>query len=202
VRGAGRPQGVLVMERIMDRAAEVLGIDPAEMRFRNLIPPEEFPYSVGMTFRDSALLTYDSGDYPELLRRALEMADYDNARKAQARLKQQGRCRGIGVAICVEGVGLGPFEGAMVRLNNRGRVVATIGAPPQGQGYQTTFAQIAADAVGVRYEDVDVVTGDTGAIPYGIGSFASRVTANAGPSMMQAGTELKGKILQIAAHLL
>jgi carbon-monoxide dehydrogenase large subunit len=202
VRGAGRPQGVLVMERIMDRAAEVLGIDPAEMRFRNLIPPEEFPYAVGMTFRDSAPLTYDSGDYPELLRRALAMADYDKARQEQARLKQQGKCRGIGVAICVEGVGLGPFEGAMVRLNNRGRVVATIGAPPQGQGYQTAFAQIAADAVGVRYEDVDVVTGDTGAIPYGIGSFASRVTANAGPSMMQAGTELKGKILKIAAHLL
>jgi len=202
VRGAGRPQGVLVMERIIDRAAEVLGIDPAEMRFRNLIPPEEFPYAVGMTFRDAAPLTYDSGDYPELLRRALEMADYDNARQEQARLKQQGKCRGIGVAICVEGVGLGPFEGAVVRLNNRGRVVATISAPPQGQGYQTTFAQIAADAVGVRYEDVDVVTGDTGAIPYGIGSFASRVTANAGPSMMQAGTELKGKILKIAAHLL
>jgi carbon-monoxide dehydrogenase large subunit len=202
VRGAGRPQGVLVMERIMDRAAEVLGIDPAEMRFRNLIPPEEFPYAVGMTFRDSAPLTYDSGDYPQLLRRALEAADYDNARQEQARLRRAGRCRGIGVAICVEGVGLGPFEGAIARLNNRGRVVATIGAPPQGQGYQTTFAQIAADAVGVRYEDVDVVTGDTGAIPYGVGSFASRVIANAGPSMMQAGGELKGKILKIAAHLL
>jgi aerobic carbon-monoxide dehydrogenase large subunit len=202
VRGAGRPQGVLVMERMMDRAAEVLGIDPAELRFRNLIPPEEFPYAVGMIFRDSAPLTYDSGDYPQLLRRALEMADYASARQEQARLREQGRYRGIGVAICVEGVGLGPFEGAVVRLNNRGRIVAAIGAPPQGQGYQTSFAQIAADALGVRYEDVDVITGDTAVVPYGVGSFASRVTANAGPSVMQAGTELKGKILNVAAYLL
>jgi carbon-monoxide dehydrogenase large subunit len=202
VRGAGRPQGVLVMERMMDRAAEALGLDPADLRMRNLIPPEEFPYPVGMVFRDSAPLTYDSGDYPELLRRALEIADYEQARHEQARLRQQGRYRGIGVAICVEGVGLGPFEGAIVRLNGRGRVVTTIAAPPQGQGYQTTFAQITADAVGVRYEDVDVVTGDTDAIPYGVGSFASRVMANAGPSVMQAGTELKQKVLKVAAHLL
>src|SRR5262249_54903150 len=90
----------------------------------------------------------------------------------------------------------------LLRLDNRGRVVVTLGAPPQGQGYQTAFAQIAADAVGVRYEDVDVVTGDTAAIPYGIGSFASRVTSNAGPSVLQAGTELRQKILAVGAHLL
>jgi len=99
-------------------------------------------------------------------------------------------------------VGLGPFEGAILRLDARGRVVVTSGAPPQGQGYQTTFAQIAADAVGVRYEDVDVVTGDTGAIPYGVGSFASRVTANAGPAILEAGGALREKILAVAAHLL
>ena len=202
VRGAGRPQGVLVMERMMDRAAEALRMDPAELRRINLIPPEAFPYPVGMVFRDSAPLTYDSGDYPELLRRALELADYDGARQEQARLREQGQYRGIGIAICVEGVGLGPFEGAVLRLNSRGRVVATIGAPPQGQGYETTIAQIAADAVGVRIEDVDVVTGDTGAIPYGVGSFASRVMANAGPSVLQAGSELKTKIINTAAHLL
>jgi carbon-monoxide dehydrogenase large subunit len=202
VRGAGRPQGVLAMERMMDRAAEALGLDPAELRLRNLIPPEEFPYAVGMTFRDSAPLTYDSGDYPRLLRQALEVAEYEAARAEQARLRAAGRYRGIGVAICVEGVGLGPFEGAIVRLNNRGRVVTTLAAPPQGQGYQTAFAQITADAVGVRYEDVDVVTGDTAAIPFGVGSFASRVTANAGPSVMQAGAELRMKILNTAAYLL
>jgi aerobic carbon-monoxide dehydrogenase large subunit len=204
VRGAGRPQGVLAMERLVDRAAEVLGLDPAEMRRRNLIPPEDFPYPVGLTFRDSAPLTYDSGDYPELLRRCLELAEYEQARREQTRLRQAGRrrLRGIGLAICVEGVGLGPFEGAIVRLSSRGRVVTTLAAPPQGQGYQTAFAQITADAVGVRYEDVEVVTGDTGAIPFGIGSFASRVTANAGPSVMQAGTELRTKLLAAAGHLL
>ena len=202
VRGAGRPQGVLVMERMMDRMAETLGLDPADVRFRNLIPADAFPYAVGMWFRDAAPLTYDSGDYPELLRRALALADYAGARREQARLRAEGRYRGIGVAICVEGVGLGPFEGAILRLDARGRVVVTSGAPPQGQGYQTTFAQIAADAVGVRYEDVDVVTGDTGAIPYGVGSFASRVTANAGPAILEAGGALREKILAVAAHLL
>ncbi|HUG36093.1 MAG TPA: xanthine dehydrogenase family protein molybdopterin-binding subunit, partial [Candidatus Limnocylindrales bacterium] len=202
VRGAGRPQGVLVMERMMDRMAEALGLDPAEVRARNLIPADAFPYPVGMWFRDGAPLTYDSGNYPELLRRALERADYAQARREQAELRAQGRHRGIGVAICVEGVGLGPFEGAILRLDSRGRVVVTSGAPPQGQGYQTTFAQIAADAVGVRYEDVDVVTGDTAAIPYGIGSFASRVTANAGPAILGAGGALREKILAVGAHLL
>jgi aerobic carbon-monoxide dehydrogenase large subunit len=202
VRGAGRPQGVLVMERMMDRMAETLGLDPAEVRARNLIPADAFPYAVGMWFRDGAPLTYDSGNYPELLRRALERADYTLARREQAALRAQGRCRGIGVAICVEGVGLGPFEGAVLRLDGRGRVIVTSGAPPQGQGYQTAFAQIAADAVGVRYEDVDVVTGDTGAIPYGVGSFASRVTANAGPAILQAGGALREKILAVGAHLL
>jgi carbon-monoxide dehydrogenase large subunit len=202
VRGAGRPQGVFVMERMMDRMAETLGLDPAEVRARNLIPAGAFPYDVGLWFRDGARLVYDSGDYPELLRRALERADYAGARHQQAALRAQGRCRGIGVAICVEGVGLGPFEGAVLRLDSRGRVVVTSGAPPQGQGYQTAFAQIAADAVGVRYEDVDVVTGDTGAIPYGVGSFASRVTANAGPAILQAGGALRAKILAVGAHLL
>jgi carbon-monoxide dehydrogenase large subunit len=209
VRGAGRPQGVLVMERMMDRMAETLGLDPAEVRFRNLIPADAFPYPVGMWFRDSAPLTYDSGNYPELLRRALDLAGYEQARREQAVLRgvktldgRPTRYRGIGIAICVEGVGLGPYEGAILRLDNRGRVVVTIGAPPQGQGYQTAFAQIAADAVGVRYEDVDVVTGDTALIPYGVGSFASRVTANAGPSVLQAGGELREKILAVGAHLL
>src|SRR5262245_26433910 len=190
------------MERMMDRMAEALGLDPTEVRFRHLIPADAFPYDVGMWFRDSARLVYDSGNYPELLRRALELAGYDDARREQARLRAEGRCRGIGVAICVEGVGLGPFEGAILRLDARGRVVVTSGAPPQGQGYQTAFAQIAADAVGVRFEEVDVVTGDTGAIPYGIGSFASRVTANARPAILEAGGVLREKILSVAAHLL
>lgn len=202
VRGAGRPQAVFVMERMMDRVAETLGLDPAEVRFRNLIQPEEMPYDVGMIFRDAAPLVYDSGDYPELLKRGLEIANYLEARQEQVRLRTQGKYRGIGIAICVEGVGLGPFEGATVRLDSRGKVVVTIGAPPQGQGYQTAYAQIAADVLGVTYEDVEVHTGDTGAIAYGVGNFASRVLANAGPSLVQAGGVLKDKILSVAAYSL
>lgn len=202
VRGAGRPQGVFVMERMMDRLAERLGLDPAEVRFRNLVQPDEFPYRVGLTFRDASPLTYDSGNYPELMRRALDAVAYPRLRAEQARLRERGRCRGVGIAVYVEGVGLGPFEGAVVRLDSRGKIIVTLAAPPQGQGYQTTFAQIGADALGVRLDDVEVVTGDTATIPFGIGTFASRVTANAGPSVLQAGAALKQKILAVAGHLL
>jgi carbon-monoxide dehydrogenase large subunit len=202
VRGAGRPQGVFVMERMMDRMAETLGLDPAEARFRNLVQADEFPYRVGLVFRDASPLTYDSGNYPELLRRTLARADYPELRAEQAALRARGRLRGIGVAVYVEGVGLGPFEGAVTRLDSRGKVIVTLGAPPQGQGFQTVYAQIAADALGVRLEDIEVVTGDTAAIPFGVGTFASRVMANAGPSVFQAGGELRQKILAVAAHLL
>jgi carbon-monoxide dehydrogenase large subunit len=202
VRGAGRPQGVWVMERMMDRMAAHLGLDPAEARLRNLIQADEFPYRVGLVFRDGSPLTYDSGNYPELLRRALERIGYRELRAEQAALRAAGRLRGIGLAVYVEGVGLGPFEGALVRLDGRGRIIVTLGAPPQGQGYQTVFAQVCADALGARLEDIDVVTGDTGKIPFGVGTFASRVMANAGPSVFQAGTALREKILAVAGHLL
>ena len=202
VRGAGRPQATFVMERMMDRMAEHLGLDPAEVRARNLIQPDEFPYDVGLIFRDSTRQVYDSGNYPALLRRALEEIDYRGARAEQAALRARGRYRGVGIALCVEGVGFGPFEGAVMRLNARGRVVVSESAPPQGQGYQTTFAQIAADAVGVRLEDVDVVTGDTAAVPFGTGSFASRVMANAAPAVLEAGRALRERILSLAGFLL
>ena len=136
------------------------------------------------------------------MRRTLELAHYDALHAEQARLRAAGRYRGIGVSIYVEGVGLGPFEGALTRLDSRGKVIVTLAAPPQGQGYQTAFAQIAADALGVRLADVEVVTGDTASIPFGIGTFASRVMANAGPSVFQAGQALRQKLLAVAAHLL
>ena len=202
VRGAGRPQATFVMERMMDRMAQHLGLDPAEARARNLIQPDQFPYDVGLIFRDSARQVYDSGNYPELLRRALEQIDYAGARVEQATLHAQGRYRGVGIALCVEGVGFGPFEGVVMRLDGRGRVVVAESAPPQGQGYQTTFAQIAADAVGVRMEDVEVMTGDTGTVPFGTGSFASRVMANAAPAVLQAGAALRERILSLAGFLL
>jgi carbon-monoxide dehydrogenase large subunit len=202
VRGAGRPQAVFTMERLVDRVAEHLGMDPADVRRINLVGPDEFPYRVGLTFRDGSALTYDSGNFPELLRAVLEEVDYDEQRRRQARARDDGRCIGIGIAAYVEGCGLGPFEGSRVRLTNNGRIRVTLAAAPQGQGYETAYAQIAADAVGCDYEQVEVVTGDTSRIPFGQGTFASRNTATAGPATMQAGQELRAKIMDVAEAML
>ncbi|MFC4943000.1 molybdopterin cofactor-binding domain-containing protein [Pseudonocardia sp. GCM10023141] len=202
VRGAGRPQGVFVMERVMDRIAEDLGLDPADVRARNLIQEHEFPYAVGLTFRDGSPLTYDSGNYPGLLEKGLAKIDYPRQRELQAKRRGEGALRGIGVSVAVEGVGLGPFEGATVRMESNGRVTAIMGAPPQGQGFETTYAQICAEAMGVDPDSVDVVTGDTGTIAYGVGTFASRVMATAGPAMMTAASEVKQKLFQSVAAVL
>jgi carbon-monoxide dehydrogenase large subunit len=202
VRGAGRPQGVYVMERTIDRIAEVLDLDPAEVRFRNLIQPDQFPYAVGLTFRDGSPLTYDSGDYPALLQKGLDLIDYPAQRKLQSERWAVGVYRGIGISIALEGVGLGPFEGATVRMENNGRATVILGAPPQGQGFQTTYAQICAEYLGLDIDQIDVVTGDTATIPYGTGTFASRVMANAGPALATAAAEVKTKLLESAASLL
>src|SRR6478609_4259386 len=132
VRGAGRPQAVFAMERLMDRAARELKVDPAELRARNMIRPEQMPYSVGLLFRDGKPLVYASGDFP----------------KSQSRARAEGRYLGIGVGNYVEGTGLGPFEGVTVRVLPNGRVAVATGATSQGQGTRTTLSQIVADRVG------------------------------------------------------
>ena len=202
VRGAGRPQAVYVMERMMDRVAEGLGLDPAEVRLRNFIQPQEFPYTVGLTFRDGSPLVYDTGDYPACLRKALEMADYRATREAQARLREAGRYVGLGMACYVEGTGLGPFEGASIRVDTQGKVLLVTGACPQGQGHDTTLAQLCAEIVGVPMEDIRVVTGDTEAIPFGVGTFASRVAAVASGAVVTAGRQVREKAIRLAAQLL
>lgn len=202
VRGSGRPQGIYVMERIMDSIAQQLKLDPADVRFRNLIQADEFPYSVGLIFRDGSPLTYDSGNYPELLQKGLDAIDYSGQRKVQRELRKKGIYRGIGLSIALEGVGIGPFEGATVRVETSGRAIAILGAPPQGQGFETTYAQVCAEFLGMNVDDVDVITGDTDTIPYGIGTFASRVVANAGPALAQAAAEVKSKLLQTASALI
>jgi carbon-monoxide dehydrogenase large subunit len=202
VRGAGRPQAVVAMERMMDRIAEYLGMDPAEVRRRNLIQPDEFPYRVGLTFRDGSPLTYDSGNYPELLRGALERLGYGTWRARQAELRAEGQLIGIGIACYVEGCGLGPYEGAKARLTNSGDVLVTLAAAPQGQGYETVYAQIAADAMGLDMRHIRVTTGDTGRIPFGQGTFASRITATAGPAVLQACQALRTRIFATAAVML
>jgi carbon-monoxide dehydrogenase large subunit len=202
VRGAGRPQAVFAMERMMDLAARELQLDPAEIRRRNLIQPEEMPYKMGLVYRDGAAVTYDSGDYPACLQKAQQMVGYEAFREEQSRVRQEGRYIGVGIGLYVEGTGLGPYEGAIVKIDSSGKVLLTTGATPQGQGHATTMAQIAAHELGVDVDDVTVITGDTGAIPFGIGTFASRIAVNAGNSVLMAAREVREKALAIAASLL
>ncbi|MBI2087409.1 MAG: xanthine dehydrogenase family protein [Deltaproteobacteria bacterium] len=202
VRGAGRPQAVFAMERMMDLAARELRLDPAEIRRRNLIQPEEMPYKMGLVYRDGAAVTYDSGDYPACLRKAQQMVGYEAFREEQSRMRQEGRYIGVGIGLYVEGTGLGPYEGAIIKIDSSGKVLLTTGATPQGQGHATTMAQIAAHELGVDVDDVTVITGDTGAIPFGIGTFASRIAVNAGNSVLMAAREVREKALAIAASLL
>ena len=202
LRGAGRPQAVAVTERIIDRMAEHLGLEADEVRRRNLIGPGEFPYAVGLKFRDGSPLTYDSGDYPALLDGVLERIDVAAFREVQVAARREGRFPGLGIAMFVEGSGLGPYEGARVRLTNRGRILVTLAASPQGQGYETVYAQLAADSLGVDIDSVDVRHGDTSTMPFGQGTFASRVTATAGPALYQACADLRRHLIQAGAVLL
>jgi carbon-monoxide dehydrogenase large subunit len=202
VRGAGRPQGVFVMERMMDRLAQSLGLDPAEVRRRNFVRPEQMPYQVGIIFRDGRPVTYDSGDYPAAQARALAAADYDGFPARQAAARTAGRHLGIGISNAVESTGLGPYEGATVRIATTGKIVLYTGATPQGQSHKTTLAQIAADPLGVSYEDVTVATADTKDIAFGIGTFAARTAVNAGSSAHIAAVEVARKIKLIAADMM
>lgn len=202
VRGAGRPQAVFAMERLMDRAADRLGMDRAELRRRNLIPPEKMPYPVGLIFRDGKPVTYDSGDYPKCQSEALRIADYDGFRARQEKARAEGRQIGIGIANYVEGTGLGPFEGATVRIQPSGRICIYTGGGDSGQGHWTTLAQVCADKFGVGIDQIDVAKGDTGKIASGVGTFASRIAVNAGSSVHLASTEVREKAIKVAAHML
>ena len=198
VRGAGRPQAVFVMERLLDLAAARLGLDRVAIRERNLIPPDAFPYDVGLVSRDNGPRRYDSGNYPECLRRAVEAVGW----KSFAREQTTGRRRGLGLALFVEDTGLGPYEGVRVRVDYDGRVFVYSGASSQGQAHETTLAQIVADGLAVPIERVTVVPGDTDGLPYGVGTFASRIAVLAGTSASQAAREVRTKALAIAAERL
>ncbi len=202
VRGAGRPQAVFAMERLMDRAAVKLGLDRAEIRRRNLIPTEKMPYPLGLIFRDGKPMTYDSGDYPKCQAEALRIADYDGFRARQEKARAEGRSIGIGVANYVEGTGLGPFEGATVRIQPSGRICVYTGGGDSGQGHWTTLAQVCADKFGVDIKDIDVQKGDTGKIASGVGTFASRIAVNAGSSVHLASMQVREKAIRVAAHML
>ena len=202
VRGAGRPQAVFAMERLMDRVASELNIDRAELRRRNIIQPDQMPYAVGLTFRDGKPLVYDNGDFPKSMARALELARYDGFRERQARAREAGRYLGIGIGNYVEGTGLGPYEGVTVRVLPTGKVAVATGATTQGQGTATTLAQIVADRVGCAIGDVVMTVGDTAAISQGVGAFASRQAINAGSSALIAGEAVRQQIVAAAARAL
>jgi carbon-monoxide dehydrogenase large subunit len=202
VRGAGRPQAVFAMERLMDRVARELKLDRGELRERNMVRAEEMPYSVGLVFRDGKPLVYASGDFPKSHRRALALANYSEFRERQNGARAQGRYLGIGIGNYVEGTGLGPFEGVSVRVLPNGRVAVATGATTQGQGTATTLAQLVADEVGCRMADIVLTTGDTAAISQGVGAFASRQAINAGSSARIAATNVRGQIVALAARVL
>jgi carbon-monoxide dehydrogenase large subunit len=201
-RGAGRPEAAFVMERMLDIGARRLGLDPAELRRRNLIRPEEMPYRPGMNYKDGAPICYDPADLPAAFEKALELLRYREHRARQAARAKDVRRLGIGIACYFQGSGLGPFEGANVRVDPSGRVYLFVGVSGQGQGHPTTLAQICAQELGVPVDQVTVVGADTQAFPYGIGAMASRVIANAGPAIARAAREVRRKAALVAASML
>jgi aerobic carbon-monoxide dehydrogenase large subunit len=208
-RGAGRPEATFMLERMVDLLADEVGLDPVEVRRRNLIPPFTDGHSVVTG------LVYDSGNYAGALDRALAHAGYDQLRKEQAAARAQGRYMGIGVSVYVEVCGLGPsqvagavgfqgglWESAIVRVHPSGRAQVFIGASPHGQGEETTFAQIVADEIGLAADDVKVVHGDTDVTPMGWGTYGSRTTAVGGAALAVAVRKIKDKAKLLASHLL
>ena len=201
-RGAGRPHACFVMERLIDRIARELSLEPNEVRRRNFVQPDDFPWDVGLTFQDGAPTKYDSGDYPTGLAMAEQLVDVPAFRETQARAREAGRYLGLGFAAYVEGTGIGPYEGAHVRVEPSGKVFVASGLTTQGQGHATTFAQIVAGELGCAVEDVAVVTGDTSRFNWGAGTFASRALVTAGNAVGVAAREVRQKALTLAAGLL
>ena len=201
-RGSGRPEAVFVMERLLDRAARALRLDPAEIRRRNFIRPEAMPFATGLAYRDGTPIAYDPADYPAAFDRLLRLFDYEGWRARQAARRDGARRLGVGLAAYVQGTGVGPFEGADVRVDAAGRVQVRIGVSSQGQSHETTLAQLAARELGVDPDRVTVLGGDTSALAYGMGTGGSRVAANAGPAVARSARQVAAKARRVAAELL
>jgi carbon-monoxide dehydrogenase large subunit len=201
-RGAGRPETVFAMDRAVDCLARRLGLDPADIRRKNYIRTDELPWDFGMPYRDGNPLVYDTGDFPAALESALEAAGYDAFRREQAAHRARGVWRGIGISGYVEGTAIGPFEGAHLKLDLTGRVQIATGAVNSGQGHETAFAQVAADVLGVPLDWISVTGGDTAAVPFGVGTFASRSGVTAGNSIADAARAVRAKLVDAAAKLL
>ncbi|GLQ07087.1 xanthine dehydrogenase family protein molybdopterin-binding subunit [Sneathiella chinensis] len=208
-RGAGRPEATYVVERMMERAARDMKMDPTELRLKNFIQPDAYPYETPV------IMTYDSGDYPLTMTTAKSMIDYDGfaARKAQSAAR--GKLRGIGSAAYIEacgiapsaavgslGAGVGLWESAEIRFNPTGSVTVFTGSHSHGQGHETTFAQLVADKLGVPFDSIEVVHGDTSKVPFGMGTYGSRSLAVGGSAIVKAAEKVVDKAKKIAAHLM
>ena len=202
VRGAGYPQAAFAMERLMDRAARELHLDRAELRRRNLIPPEKMPYESPLKARSGAPILYDSGDYIATQAEMLTRAEWDDFPRRQMEALKAGRYIGIGLAHGLKGSGRGPFEMGRVRVSGTGGVSVFTGASAMGQGLATALAQICAAELGMHPEDVSVVAGDSSVVPVGLGGFASRQTVTAGNSVMLAAREVAAKAKNLAGMLM
>ncbi len=201
-RGAGRLEATFTMDRILDLVARRAGLDPLDVRRRNIIPAAAMPYRTGLIYRDGVPVEYDGGDYPAMLTKAIERADYHGWRKRQRELNDPHRSIGIGISSYVEGGGIGPCEGSTVRVDDTGKVIVFIGVNSQGQSHETTFAQICAEHLGARIEDIDVIGGNTRALSVGFGTGASRVLVNTGNAVFKSAEVVKQKIRNLAGTLL
>lgn len=208
-RGAGRPEATYLLERLVDLAAHEMKVDPAELRRKNFIPPDAFPYDTPVA------LQYDSGNYEGALNKALDMIDYKSLRAEQKRAREQGRLIGIGFSAFIEACGIAPskvagllgaraglYESGSIRVHPTGKVQVFTGSHSHGQGHETTFAQIVASRLGVDLEHVEVVHGDTAQIPFGMGTYGSRSLAVGGSALVKALDKIEAKARKIAAHKL
>lgn len=208
-RGAGRPEASYLLERLVDRAAAVMNMDPIGIRRQNFIQPEDFPYQTPVA------LEYDTGDYGATVDKALELADYDNFDKRREESASRGKLRGVGVAAYIEACGIAPsnvagalgaraglYEAGTVRVNPTGSITVLTGSHSHGQGHETSFAQLVVEALGVDFDSVDIVHGDTGKVPFGMGTYGSRSAAVGGVALMNALEKIRTKARKIAAHLL
>ena len=202
VRGAGHPQGVFVMERLMDRVASELGIERDEVRRRNLIPGDKMPYEKPLKTRGGMPVLLDSGDYPLCQQSALDKADWSGFRTRQEKALAEGRYIGIGLANYVKGTGRGPFESVTVRIGPSGKIHVYTGGTAIGQGTRTMMAQIVGEKFGGDMENITVTAGDTGTISLGIGTSNSRLAVVAGSSAHVAAEKVREKALKVAAHML
>ncbi len=202
-RGCGRPQACFAVERAMDQLADELGIDRFEIRRRNFIEPNDFPYKRdGLMFADGLAVTYDSGEYEKAMQLALDAIDVPAFRQEQAAAQAEGRYLGLGFAFYVEGTGLGPYEGGHVRIHPiTGKVYVNTGLTTQGQGHDTVFAQIVSDQLGVPVEDVIVVEGDTQVYDWGVATFASRAAVCSGNAIHRASAKARTQVLALASEM-